>query len=144
MRGDADRANAEVIGALEVVHRADARQQQRGQHRVFEHFGHGADPVPVGMRPEAVVEARTLQAVAVGDLDGVHFGPVECAGNGLYVVQPILVADGVHPVAQRDVLDIELGGGRIESHAAMLPVILAAMRSAVRRAAEVMMSRLPA
>ena len=142
--GDADRAHAHFIGVLQVMDRADAGQQQGGQHRAFQHFGHRADPVPVGMGAKAVVEAGARQAIAVGHLDGVHPGPVERAGNGAHVVQPVLVANGVHPVAQGDVLDIELVSRGVEAHAATPSCMRSAIFSAVFSAAEVMMSRLPA
>ena len=112
---------------------------------MVEHFGHGSDPIPIGMGPEAVVERGPLQTVAMRDLDRVHLGPVERAGDRLHLFDGVLVADCVHAVAQGNVLDVELGRGRVEDHA---PSPCAAMRcaifSAVLSAAEVMMSRLPA
>jgi hypothetical protein len=94
------------------------------------------------MRAEPVVEARALQPVAVSDLDGIDLCPVERPGDLLDVVEPVLVADGVHPVAQGDVLDVEFGGGGIQGHAGTPR--RATIFSAVFSAAEVMMSRLPA
>ena len=146
---DAHRTHTQLISVLQIVDCADAGQKEGGQHRVFQHFGHGADPVPIGVGAKAVVEAGALQAVAVGDFDRVDLGPVKCAGNRLDVVQTILVTDSVHSVTQSDVLNVELLLGRVESHAAAPPCIsLSCMRfaifSAVLSAAEVMMSRLPA
>ena len=74
------------------------------------------------------------------NLDGIDLRLVERTGDRPDVVKPILVADGMHAVAEGDVLDVELGLGWIEGHAA----ILSAIFSAVFIAAEVMMSRLPA
>jgi hypothetical protein len=59
------------------VHGADAGQQQRGHLGVLHHASHGLDPLQVGVRAKAVVEAAALQAVAVGDLDGVDAGLVQ-------------------------------------------------------------------
>ena len=92
MRGHAHHAHAGVIGVLQVVHGADAGQQQRGDPGVFDLAGHGLDPFQIGVRAEAVVEAGALQAVAVRDLDGIDLGsssarrcagPVQhCTGGG--------------------------------------------------------------
>src|SRR3546814_4576211 len=63
MRRDAHRAHAKIIGALEIMDGADAGEQQGGEHAMLKHLGDRADPVPVGVRPELIVEARSLQAV---------------------------------------------------------------------------------
>ncbi|MNT32269.1 hypothetical protein D3C72_1681420 [compost metagenome] len=55
--GDAHRAHAQIIGALQVMHGPDAGQQQGGEHAVLQHLGHRADPLPVSVGAEAVVEA---------------------------------------------------------------------------------------
>jgi hypothetical protein len=63
------------------------------------------------------------------------------------VVRGDAVPHGVHAVPQGDVLDIEVGlrlGGRGRGHAATSAAVRRAVLSATRRAAEVMMSRLPA
>jgi len=139
-----DRAYTQLIGVLEIVDRTDAGQQQGGENRVLQHFGHRADPVPVGMSAKAVVEGRPRQPVAMRHLDGIDLRPVQRSGDRLHMIQTVLVADGVHSVAQGDVLNIELGGGRIKAHAAAPSCILATIRSAVLSAAEVIISRLPA
>ena len=56
MRGDPHRTHAHCISLLKIVHRADAGQQQRGQHRIFQHIGNRTDPVPIGMRAKSIVE----------------------------------------------------------------------------------------
>ena len=58
MGGDAHAARARVIGVLEVVHRADARQQQHGDDGVLALLGDRRDPLAVVVRAEAVVEGR--------------------------------------------------------------------------------------
>ena len=109
-----------------------------------QHLGDRADPVPVRMGAKAIVEGRSAEPVAVGNLDRVDFGAVESLRNRLHMVEAILVTNRVHPVAQRHVLDIEFGLRRIEGHAGAPTCRVAAMRSAVRRAADVMISRFPA
>ncbi|MCY1447973.1 hypothetical protein D9M71_646170 [compost metagenome] len=138
--GDAHHPRAGLVGVLQVVHGADARQQQGGDLRVADFAGHRLDVLQVGVAAEAVVEAGTLQTVAVGDFDGVHPCLVQGAGDGAHVIQLVLVADGVAAIAQGHVGDVEL----LAVHAASPWFIACAIRSAVASAAEVMMSRLPA
>ena len=88
----------------------------------------------------------------MADLDGVDAGAIERRGDAPDVADGILVADGVHAVAERDVLDVQTAACPAE--AVRLQAIgschhLAARgarpsRSPVRSAADVMMSRLPA
>ena len=142
---DANRAHPDGMGVLQLVDGADAGQKERGELGVGHDIGHRLDPLPVGVGAEAVVEAGAVQPVAVRHLDGVDVGVVQRLGDGADVVQPVLVTDGVHPVAQRHVLDVELVGVGIEGHqAATFCWRRSAILSAVARAAEVMMSRLPA
>ena len=75
----------------------------------------------------------------MGDLDRGDPGGVEGGGDGAGLVDGVPVPDGVHAVPQGHVLDVERGHRDATSWGRC-----AAMRSAVRRAAEVMMSRLPA
>ncbi len=93
--------------------------------------GGGLDPRGVRGRAVAVVDAGAGQAVAVGDLDGVDPGRVERGGDPGDLAGGVAVGDGVHAVAQGHVLDVEA-------------VHRVTIRSAVRSAAEVMMSRFPA
>ena len=94
---------------------------------------------PAGVTPPTV---QVAAADEVGDrvlgpgaqlaaLDELEDDPSDVLGGDA-------VPDGVHAVAERDVLDEELG------HADTSEVGRMAMRSAARNAAEVMMSRLPA
>ncbi len=138
-------AGTGVIGGLEVMHAADARQQQHGQAGVLDDIGRRLDPFQVAVGAEAVVERGALQAVAMGHLDGIDARQVQRAGNGLDLRQRILVANGMAAIAQGHVGDIELLA-RVACHGASpQPWFIAwAMRSAVASAAEVMMSRLPA
>ena len=106
--GYAHDARAGVVGGLEVVHGADARQQQRRDLGMPDRAGHGLDPLEIGMGAEAVVEAAALQAVAMGHLDGVDPGLVERLGDLPGLFHAVLVADGVAAVAQRNVGNVDL------------------------------------
>ncbi|MCY1511327.1 hypothetical protein D9M68_457430 [compost metagenome] len=130
-----------VVRILEVMHRADARQQQGSDLGMANHIGHRFDVLEVRMLAEAVVEAGALQAVTVCDLDGVHLRLVQRSGDVLGVLQRVLMSDGVAAVAQGHVGDVEL---LIRVHRQASTRRVAAMRSAQAMAAEVMMSRLPA
>jgi hypothetical protein len=134
------------VGSLEVRGGPDAGQQQCREPGVGESPGRRRDPLVVGVTPEPVVERRAPQAVAMRHLDGVDTGGVEGEADRLEIVNGILVADGVHAIAQRHVLEVEpLGGPEVGSvgHTAT-PCRVCASRSPARSAAEVMMSRLPA
>src|SRR3546814_15744189 len=72
--------------------------QQGGEHAMLKHLGDRADPVPVGVRPEPIVEARSLQAVAMRDLDRIDLRLIERPGDRLNMIEAVLVADRVHPV----------------------------------------------
>ena len=97
---------------------------------------------------EAVVERRAGKSVTVGDLDGIDPCRIQRTGNGSDMLEAVPMADGVHAVAQRYVLDIEsLLSDRHNGAPARLLFPVAAARqyvSAVLSAAEVMISRLPA
>ena len=145
MGSDAHRFHAHFAGVLQIVDRTDAGQQQRGEHAVFEHFGDCADPVPVGIGAEAIVEAGALKAVAMRHFDGIDLRQIERLRDLAHVIEAVLVPDGVHAITQGDVLDVELLSGRIpQSHFSAHAAILIAIFSAVLSAAEVMMSKLPA
>lgn len=75
---------------------------------MFKYLGYSTDPVPVYVGTEAVIEAGALQTIPMRDLDRIDLGHIERLGNLLDVIEALLVADGVHPVAQGDVLDVEL------------------------------------
>ena len=141
---DAHAAGAGLVGVPEVVHGADPRQKKHGDDGVLTLFCDGRDPLAVIVRAEAVVEGRAGDAVAVADLDRVDMCAVERASDVADRFQMVLVTDRVHAVAQRDVLDVELRRVLAGHHAASFGNCFAAQRSAVVRAAEVMMSRLPA
>src|SRR5690606_3934684 len=112
--------------------------------RTGQHVGYGLQPFPIGVRAEAVVEAGAVQAVAMRDLDRVDPGLVERLGDRADMVDAVHVADRVHAVAQRHVLDVELVLADVEAHAAALRSMMrCASSSPVALAAAVMMSRLP-
>ncbi len=103
---DAHAARAGLVGVFQVMHGADARQQQHGHDGVPAFLGDGGNPLAVVVRAKAVVEGRAGDAVAVADLDRVDAGAVERAGDLAHRLQMILVTDRMHPVTQRDVLDV--------------------------------------
>jgi len=51
---DADRRDAEVVSSLEILDRADARQQQRREPSVLDDVGGGLEPLDVGVRAGTV------------------------------------------------------------------------------------------
>ena len=77
-------------------------------------------------------------------LDRVNARPVERGGDRADMIQPIGMADRMHAVAQRHILDVERRLARVEGHAACRSSRRRAIASPVASAAEVMMSRLPA
>ena len=79
----------------------------------------GFDPLKVGVGGEAIVEARPLQAVAVGHFDGVDAGLVQGAGDVLHVLERVLVTNRMAAVTQGHVGDIELFAG-VEGHRRLL------------------------
>ena len=160
MGGDAHAARARRIGLAQIVHRADAGNEQNREDGMFEFGGDGGDPFDVVVPAEAVIERRAVNAVAVADFDRIDPGAIERTRDGAHRLQSVLVADGMHAVAQRDVLHVELVAepvARTRRHrrrAVVRRAVVhctascvrsrAAQRSAAASAADVMMSRLPA
>ena len=144
---DAHRPRARLVGLAQVVNRPDPGKQERGELRMLQGIGGGGDVVEVGFLREAVIERHAGQAVAVGDLHGIDPGLVERPAYRDDMIEPVLVADRMHAVAQRHVLDVypALGvDGHDRSPAQPAASRRSMTRSPVRSAAEVMMSRLPA
>ena len=139
------------MSRVEIVDRPDTGEQQDGNLRARDAVDRGLDPFAVGVRAEPVIEARAREAVAMADLDGIDSRAIERRGDTPHVANRILVANGMHAVAQRDILDVEAAAcaaealGRRGAHASTGRAACdAASRSPVRSAADVMMSRLPA
>ncbi len=107
VRGDTDHGGAGAACVCQVAHTADSGQHQGRDPRPPDHGRDGLDPFQVGVRTETVDATGAGQSVTVGDLDGVDTGSVEGGGNRHRLPQRVLVLDGVHPVAQGDVADIE-------------------------------------
>jgi hypothetical protein len=81
----------------------------------------------------------------VGDLDPVHAGRVERGRDPRGLLGPDAMPDGVQAVAEGDVLNEEPPAPAYQAHGVIsLTGVRAAIRSPTRRAADVMMSRLPA
>src|SRR5690554_4105568 len=107
------------VGVVQVVDGTDTGQQQGGNLGVFHHFGHGFDPLQVGMGAVAVVEAGALQAVAVGDFNAVNFRLVQGPCDVLHVLDGVLMTNGVAAVSQGHVGDVEFFTG-IKGHGSVL------------------------
>ena len=121
-------------GSSKVVSRAFSRT-----------LGRRLDPLPVGVAAGAVVQRAAGEPVAVRDLDAVDARRVEGRGDLAHLLRGNAVAQSVHAVAQRDVLDEEpVDGGLMTRSPRPLGGMRAAIWSATCSAAEVMMSRLPA
>ena len=103
------------MSRVEIVDRTDAREQQHGDLRARDTVDRGLDPFAIGVRAEPVVEARAREAIAMADLDGIDPRAIESRGDAPHVANRILVANGVHAVAQRDVLDVEAAAGAAEA-----------------------------
>ena len=119
---DPDRAHSHRIGPLEFFGGADTGHQKRCQHRVLDYVGGSLDPVPVGMGAKSVIEGRTVQAIAVRDLDRIHPCLVKRLSDRADAVGAIHMQDGVHPVAQGHVLDVEPIRCWIKGHAAIFSI----------------------
>src|SRR5690606_15719240 len=101
---------------------------------------------------EAVIDGGAAKPVAVGHLDPRHAGLVGCLGDRHHLLDGDLVALGMHAVAQAHFVKGSLAS--FDAHCRSpqpragrtKPPLAAssAKSSAVRRAAAVMMSRLPA
>src|SRR3546814_7630284 len=103
------------------------------------------NPLPIGVRTEAVVERGAVEAVPMRDLDRVNPGVIECLCDLANMIDAVLMEDRMHAFAQRHVLNVEFGSGWIERHhAASFCKRRAAIFSAVESAAAVIMSRLTA
>src|ERR1700722_15433657 len=98
------------------------------------------------MGSEAIVERRSVQSITMGDFDSVDAGIIQGFGYHRDLVSRVFVADGVHSVPQRHVLDVKPICIGIEhlGYATSFVNWRIAIFSPVLRAAEVMMSRLPA
>ena len=86
------------------------------------------------------------KTVAVRNFDRIDLGVVQRLADRFDVIETVLMADGVHAVAQCDVLDVDLLFF-VDCHDQILQAVAmrrSMTRSAVRNAADVMMSRLPA
>ncbi len=75
------------------------------------------------------------------DFDRIDPRFIQRSSNLLDVIDAVLMTDGMHAIAQSHILNIELAG---RAHAAISALRLRATRSAVRSAADVMISRFPA
>ena len=103
------------------------------------HLGGGGDQVGVRAAGEAVLARAGAEAVAVADGHRPDAGVVECSGHRRHLLGRELVRDRVRAVADGGVDDFDRSRGAHHRGA-----LAAAIISATRTAAQVMMSRLPA
>ena len=160
--GDANRRHPQLMRHLQVLDGADARQQQRRDLGLLHERDHRAEVFLVAVGREAVVHRAATEAVAVGDLDQRHARFVQTDGDGAHLLERHQVALGVHAVTQRHVVDGDFLAAKFHVHLLLMGAVQAtivarldsslrrparissANISAVRAAAAVMMSRLPA
>ena len=89
------------------MHGANAGNEQCGHLGVFHSARYCLDPFDIGLQTEPVVEACPGQTVAMGNLDAVHAGFIECTGDRAHLIQGVLMAARVHAIAQGHVGDID-------------------------------------
>ena len=142
--GDAHDARACVVGSLEVVHGADPWQQKRGNAGALDHRRRRIDPLKIGVCAKAVVETRTLQAIAVRNFNAVYAGVVQRLGDPCNLFEAVAVTHGMHTVAQGDVGNVDFSILVDHFPTPSAASCAWAIRSATVNAALVMMSRLPA
>ena len=140
--GDPGHRGAGLASVAEVVHGADAGDQQDGDLGRGRLLGRRTDQDDVLDLGEAVVERRAADAVAVADLDHLDAGAVERVHGGPHLRLGELVRHGVAAVAQRGVGDPHRTLGATHAPAPTKRVV--ATSSPTRAAAAVMMSRFPA
>jgi hypothetical protein len=136
--GNPKRPHAEVRCHPNVLDGADPRQQERRDLRPLHPQNDGLQVLLVRVEREAVGHRRAAEAVAVRHLDQRDAGLVEGRRDVDHLRERDAMALGVHAVAQAHV--VEGHGHTRQVHR----TISRAMPSAVRNAAAVMMSRLPA
>ena len=103
--GDPGHRRAGLAGVAQVVHRADAGDEQNGDPGRGGLLGAARIRTIVLDLGEAVVERRPADAVAVADLDDLDAGAVERVHGGPHLCLGELVRHGVAAVAQRGVGD---------------------------------------
>jgi hypothetical protein len=85
--------------AIQILYRPDARYQQNGYLGPADGPRHGANPLHVGVRTDSIIEARSRQPVAMGNLDSIHTSIVERLGYLRHLLDRIAMPDGMHPIA---------------------------------------------
>ena len=108
VRRDPDHGDPEVGDGADVVLGAEAGQHERGDLRLLGLVDGGGDQRPLVLEGESVVERRSAEAVAVGDLDDRHAGTVESGDDAAHHLLVELVTLGVRSVTQRRVGDADV------------------------------------
>ena len=143
-----------IVGRLQLAHGAKARHEEDRNLGLLHPGRNGVDVFLVAGQRKAVLQGVAAQAGAVGHLDVGHAGLVKRGANLDHLLDADLFALGVHAVAQAHVMQNDLAALEVEGavHQTdstalswIFPArISSANISAVRVAAAVMMSRLPA
>ncbi|HZO54819.1 MAG TPA: hypothetical protein VFB63_19080 [Bryobacteraceae bacterium] len=108
VRSDTDAPSASFVGQMNIFNGADTRQQQRRHACMVDILRHGGNPFRIAMGAETVGATRSGEAIPVRNLDGVHASGVQRLGDHNYLLDRVLVPNGMHSIAQRHVLDKDL------------------------------------
>ena len=156
MGGHADRGNAIVLGHMQVIDGTDARQEQGRHLGAFHQRDHRTEVFLVGMHRKAVIDRTATEAIAMSDFEQRHTSGIKPAGHRLHLLKRHLMPLRVHAIAQGHIMQSDFHSFEtahlvlhfvqaLTGASLILPArISSANISAVRAAAAVMMSRLPA
>ena len=107
MGGDADGMDAAIKGHPQMIHGADAGQQQRRDLGILHVRDDRTQIFLVAGRGETIVDRCPPQTVAVGDLDQRYAGLVQRGRQGDHLLDTDLVSHRVHAVAQAHVMECD-------------------------------------
>src|SRR5471030_372697 len=114
MGGDAYRGATKVKSAVQILHGTYTGQEKRSQPRCLHLLVGRFYPIPCGIGCESVIKGGSTNSVAMGNFNCVDSRIIESLGDASYVIDAILMTDGMHTVAEGDVLNIKSLRGGIE------------------------------
>src|SRR5690242_7896553 len=121
---------------------SNTRQKQGRDFGMLNFAGYGFDPLQVGVRTKTIVKAGSLQTITVRHLDTIYFGLIQSACDTTHIINTVLVTDCVATVTQGDIRNIKFFlCVHTDTHHTLR--MDCAIRSAVAKAAEVIISKLP-
>ena len=86
---NSDGSHARRIGVFQFLNGSDAGQEQGCQPRRLDDFGDRLDPLPIRMGAESVIEAGSVQPVAMRNFDRIDPSFIKRAARLLwYVASP--------------------------------------------------------